>query len=450
MKYFLLSFAFILINLISFAQFENFDLSKYKLPDMKRHQLDFNFQSQGYNSSSFSIKEFGNSLDTFQNRINNFRGESRFDYSFYRNSSRAQIKANAYSTVIYNRINNHGSGIRNENNSDFNSKLHVNYDVKFFSVKSNWFFAANPEVYLSYSKEKDFLSDEKENETYFRGTANLGVGKGRIEQVQDFRHAILLLQELTKRGVTKRNFSEEEIIELSSLISDIKNKRFFDSRKRKEAELIAIDSFFVNKGVVNDEEGITYFVGLEDIWRFGALQKRESGNQLAFLISPGYYLRGRTPHDDNYILEYYGVGFDFKYLVRKPLSIKWQINYDFGLDYEYTDVLKEEGTYTSIKKHFTNVFATGSLGLYPNTRTSFFLIGSARFQNGSDDKLFNDENFAVRFQLSNSAYYYISERFRVGYSISYLFDTVGIFNNDIVNSNYHRFNYNLNLNYAIF
>ena len=449
MKYFLLLSAFILLNFMSFAQFEDFDLSKYKLPDIKRHQLDFNFQSQGQNSSSFSIYEYGNSLDTFQNRMNNFQGESQLNYSFYKNSSRVQIKGNAYNSVFYSRINKHGSGISSENNSDFNSKLYVNYDVKFFSVKGNWFFAANPEVYLSYLKEKDFLSDLKEKETNFRGTANLGVGKGRIEQVQDFRHAILLLQELTKRGVTKRNLLEEEIIELSSLISDIKNKRFFDSRKRKEIELIAIDSFLVNKGVVDDGESITYFVGLEDIWRFGALQVRESGNQLAFLISPEYHLRG-TLHDDNYTLEYYGVGFDLKYLVRKPLSIKWQTNYDFGLDYEYTDVLKEEGMYTSVKKHFTNVFATGRLGFFPNTRTSFFLFGSTRFQNGSDDKLFNDEKFAVRFQLSNSAYYYISERFRVGYSIWYHFDTVGILNNNIVNSNYHLFYYDLNLNYAIF
>lgn len=449
MKCFLLLSAFILLSFMSFAQFEDFDLSKYKLPDIKRHQLDFSFQSQGESSSSFSLYEYGNSLDTFQNRLNDFQGGSQLNYSFYRNSSRIQMKANAYNSVTYRKINKHGSENRSENNSDFSSTLFVNYGLKLFSVKSNWFFTTNPEVYLSYLEEKDFLFHEKEKETNFKGTANVGVGKGRIEQVQDFRHAILLFQELTKRGVTKRNLSEDEIIELSSLISDIKNKRFFDSRKRKEVELIAIDSFLVNKGVVNDDESITYFVGLEDIWRFGALQIRESGNQLAFLIYPEYKISGSLP-DDNYTLEYYRVGFDLKYLVRKPLSIKWQTNYDFGLYYRYTDILRERGMWTSLNKHSTNIFATGGLGFFPNTRTSLYLFGSTRFQNGSDDKLFNDEKFAIRFQLSNSAYYYISERFRVGYSIWYLFDTVGIFNNDIVNSNYHRFNYSFNLNYAIF
>ncbi len=83
MKYFLLSFAFILINLISFAQFEDFDLSKYKLPDIKRHQLDFEFEhNNGYSSNHLKndnneIKyNFDESLDATYSYLFNSR---RFD-----------------------------------------------------------------------------------------------------------------------------------------------------------------------------------------------------------------------------------------------------------------------------------------------------------------------------------------------------------------------------------
>ncbi|MBK6283081.1 MAG: hypothetical protein IPF54_10840 [Draconibacterium sp.] len=78
------------------------------------------------------------------------------------------------------------------------------------------------------------------------------------------------------------------MVEFSTLISQLKNKRFFDSRKQKEAELVALDSFLVNKGIV-DEKSIKYFTGLEDIWVFGGLQIRESGKQVLFSITWLYF-----------------------------------------------------------------------------------------------------------------------------------------------------------------
>lgn len=52
MKRYLLLLSFSFASILSSSQTDKFDLSKYKLPDIKRQQLDFFFQSSGQNSSS--------------------------------------------------------------------------------------------------------------------------------------------------------------------------------------------------------------------------------------------------------------------------------------------------------------------------------------------------------------------------------------------------------------
>ena len=42
------------VSLAGSSQDKNFDLSKYKFPDYKRHQLEFNFNSSGNSNSYFA------------------------------------------------------------------------------------------------------------------------------------------------------------------------------------------------------------------------------------------------------------------------------------------------------------------------------------------------------------------------------------------------------------
>lgn len=450
MKYFLLPFAFILTNLMSFAQFENFDLSKYKLPDIKRHQLDFNFQSQGQNSSTFAIYDSGTEIDTFENNQNEFYGRGNMNYSFYRNSNKVQISVKAHTSIRYDRVERFyrfGDGITDNDNSYFGSGFDIQYNIKYF-LKNNWFLTTSPVFDISYSEDNNLIENSEWKRSERGGSLLVGGGKGRIEHVEDFRHAILILQKLDKKGIIKRNLSEEEIVELSTLISELKNRRFFDYRKQKEIELTTIDSFLVSNNIINDENSISYFVVLQEMWSYGGRQFRESGNQFTFFVKPRYDFN-MYGNDEEYIREQFSTDYSAIFISMNPVSFKWQTNYEFGVLHSHTKFLLPVNS-TPEKEYFSRAFVSGLAGFYPNTRTNFDFQGIMSLMHNSYNEAFDNEAYSFQLQLSTSGYYYISERMRLGYNISYQNNKSGILNRDRKNSKQHSFNYYLNLNYAIF
>ncbi|HYQ56981.1 MAG TPA: hypothetical protein VEP89_06500 [Draconibacterium sp.] len=255
---------------------------------------------------------------------------------------------------------------------------------------------------------------------------------------------------MEKRGLAKRQLSETEVQTLSALIALLKNKRVFDSRKRKQKDLESIHEFLSEEGVIDDVMDMNYFVGLEDIWVFGALQNRESGKQLQLTFTPGYTIDKGTSNSDNSKLEYVQIISSVKYRIRKPVSIKWQTNYDFGIVHQYTDKLTEENYSLGASKHYSYVYTNAEIGFFPNTRTHLSLGGTLNFSNSSDDSFFDDEAYSSRLILSSSAYYYISEKLRLQGSMILNKDTNGMFNDEVKNSKYNNIRYNLTLNYAIF
>lgn len=441
--------AFLFFSYFSFAQYENFDLSKYKLPEIKRHQLDFDFNTNGsfQNSTYYYDNDMGEKSEREDNRV---FGGGEFGYSFYQNTDKFQIVGSAQSYLNYSKNKNKNYYSVDTEKSDLTSNISASYDFKYFMGEKQWFLTAVPYSYVGYYKRKDFENDTESISKRFSGDLGIGAGIGRIERVQDYRHGILLLQELEKRGVAKRELSEAEVQTFSALISELKNKRVLDSRKRKQKDLETIHEFLSEEGIVDDVMDMNYFVGLEDIWVFGALQTRESGKQLQLTFTPGYTINRGTNDVDDSKLEYVQITSSVKYGIRKPVSIKWQTNYNFGVEYHYTDKLTEENYSLGASKHYSFVFTNAEIGFYPNTRTRFSLQGTFNISNSSNDSLFNDERYSSRFVLNSSAYYYISERLRLQGSLILIADRNGIFNDEVKNSKNNNINYNLTLNYAIF
>lgn len=449
MKHVFLLFNFALLSLVSFSQVENFDLSKYKLPDIKRQQLDFYLNSQGRNTSSFYLFEDENFSDTIKNKYNNFIGSYNLGYSYYRNSKRVQSTINALMNGDYNKTKQNATNYYAIDYSYLKNNLSCNYDLKYFLTPTNWFVTAAPNYMLNYSNNNNNENDTESKNLMTEVYLKMGGGKGRIEQVQDFRHAILLIEELDKRGVSQRNITETEMIELSTLISHLKNKRFFDYRKQKEAELIVLDSFFVDKGII-EEKSIQYFTGLEDIWTYGGLQIRESGKQTLLSITPGYSFDKNYEDSENNINENMLMHYNLSFVSKNPISIKWQTNYEFGITHIYMKRLQQRNDNLSEKSYDSRAFVGGQVGFYPNTRTYFDLSGNLNLMNRSDDKVFDNEKYAAALQIVTSGYYYISEKLRIGYSVRHETSKYGIFNNEVENTFNKTFYYNINLNYAIF
>jgi hypothetical protein len=87
----------------------------------------------------------------------------------------------------------------------------------------------------------------------------LGIGYGRIENVQDARQAIYIANALSKNGVLTRNLSNSEMFELSQIISTVKNKRFLDSRLRLIEEITTVTSSITRKNK-QTENGQHFFI----------------------------------------------------------------------------------------------------------------------------------------------------------------------------------------------
>ncbi len=447
MKRYLLLFSLLLASLVSGSQTVKYDLSKYKLPDIKRHQMDLNVNSQGRNLSSQYYYEYENQTDTFKRRENTFRGVGNLSYSFYRNSEKIQSDINSILYGYYSKADYNNPSFGNDQ-TDFNSFLYFKYDVKYFLTPANWFINVVPKIETSYNHYNQYTSGSEYENLNASPAIGIGGGKGRIEQVQDLRHAILLVEEFQKRGVSKGVLTEQEILEFASLISELKNQRFFDARKQKEKELVALDSFLVEKGIVEDKN-ILYYAGLEDIWSYGGLQTRESGKQLFFSVTPDYnYLKNLYTTENN-ISEDWSLFYNLAYISKKPLSVKWQTDYYLGIIHRSTYRLRQQYEGIPEQSFFSEIYLNSQIGYYPNTRTNFNVSGKLNLANNSEEKILDEENYGLRFIFSTSGYYYISEKLRLGYSIQY--DILkGVFSSETQN-NYEKYlNYNINLNYAIF
>ena len=67
----------IFLSFTGFSQDKNFDLSKYKFPDYKRHELELNFNSSGRSESYYSvipptINNSGTNYDSSNSKFNSY------------------------------------------------------------------------------------------------------------------------------------------------------------------------------------------------------------------------------------------------------------------------------------------------------------------------------------------------------------------------------------------
>ena len=162
------------------------------------------------------------------------------------------------------------------------------------------------------------------------------MGKGRIEPVQDARQAIYLFDELSKIQRSSPDKSEEQIIEFAKLISQLKNKRFFDARLRRIAELERLDSFLISNKYISKQDA-KYFTTLSDLWAYGDRPSRNSGTRFSGTIRPGYYFYNYSkkegePYVDagkfNINALLLDGGFEFNH--EKPINLFWQNSINFN------------------------------------------------------------------------------------------------------------------------
>lgn len=443
---------FVLSAKTTFAQDTTFKLSDYKNPIYFYQTLDLNFRLSG---SSDGIRN-NNTSDNYLTNRYSFNSNTEARYNSYSNSIKSQSEFGATLYGIIGTGTNHETyklvdNERIDNSSSTNENLNI-YGMKRFYNEKQYFFEMNGSAYTSYSgimsKSKNYQADTVTASTITKqksfGTSVNGqflIGKGRIEQVQDARLALYMLEDIKHLNRDKRSASDEEVLELAKLITSLKYKRFFDDRLKKIAEITAIDSFMQKTGLVSIPDA-AYFTSLNDNWDYSNNTERESGYRLYFGVEGQYRFNNNRSHRETTLAfdsilngkyntnqaEIYGVA---GLVYEKPINLRWQqsayLKASAGCKYllaensltGYSDTQSYNGSIPSMR-----LTAGYSYGFYPNSRTS---LTAGWFLSSTYDKLFsgaskkNKENSKNSFNAYTGpglhAYFYISEKLRL--SINY-------------------------------
>ncbi len=421
----------LICSFVLHGQFSDFDLSQYKLPDIRQNRLDATFNLLNDMSSSLSQERW----DTTRSKHNNLAGFISFGYYYFRNTEKYQGKL-IVNTFLNPTLNKYLSDNQDNKNTDTEINFVISSINRFYNERF-LFFEISPS-FSFYSDRSGFLhknSSTAENTDRLSATrvsAPVSAGYGRIEPMEDLRLAIYILEELQKAGRISIIPSEDVIIDMAREISKIKRKRFFDTRQRKIEELHVIDSFLIANNIISQND-ITYFAVLNDNWDYSSGPARETG----FSVNTGigndifihrtkekYTIDNTAVQDSKFYSNTYEVGGFINIKYAKPLNLYWQtgagINTSYGMKFTRNPLEKED----VLLNYETNIFRTsinGMLQYLPDSRTSVGLDLTGNYQHSYNIRTLTDldpDGFRMRSNIlsidaSFDMYYYISPRFRV-------------------------------------
>ena len=445
-------------------EYKDFDIGKYKTPDIVRNQMDITFDFNSYHSNSESTYTNwdsrnessiinGNISAIFSHYVNTRKKISNFaSYLSIEENSRKDKQ-----TYTYNQLPNID---RTSSFSQQNSLTLVWLEKRYFS---NLFFinySINGNISYNFNRNKteNVLedTDQKQKKFFFHISPQAGTGYGRIENVRDARHTVYIANALTKNGVLTRRLSDEEMMEMSQIISTVKNKRFLDSRQHFIEEITSLDTFFADHDLLADN-GAAYFTTLYDMWQYGDLFSRRSGYEISFAIHPSFshqkvkytpIIQEMIYQSNQYLMS---LSFDYE----KPFQLKWQHSLStevFGGIYSSSTEEKQnnfKNTETD-KNNMFSALAYYALGYYPNTRTNIQITTSQQMLKYINE----DDTNSTIFQsmLGANLFYYFSPNLRLSCDFDLVYSPRRYRGNENYYSdrNYFSSLFNIQMTYLIF
>jgi hypothetical protein len=422
MKKTLLPVILVLLTTSIRSQTADFDLSDYKLPVLKRKLLETNFNLAGSDQSSKLPSPYN-----FDRSANQYSGNFNLIYNSYLNTPSQQKVTNGQFYL--------SGSYQSEKEDDYNESNRVFYPVFNLQSENRWykgkkFLELGYDLrYSSYfSKTSSDVTTKSKYSSTLVGVP-IKAGFGRIEQIQDARHAIYILDELALQERLSSGKSREEIIAIAEHISKLKNKRFFDHRHRRIYEIESVDSF-LRSNINSLNTDARYFSTLTDIWEYGAYPLRYSGTRLSAVLQPSYaFLTNENSNDVNSSetdQQFFLGNFGVEIVHEKPLNLYWQNSVDFSFyyilmmgDIDYiSENIKSKVNYPIIQLSFNQQF-----GFYPNTRTSLLFKYGISYVNlldraDTENRVAGGKNEIIQSNAGLSFNYYISPRFRLNGSVT--------------------------------
>lgn len=451
MKQSLAMLCILCISLAVSAQDKNFDLSRYKFPDYKRHELEFNFNSSGNSHSYYAeIPQSSNrdatTFDSSNFSVNSFSNLS-YSYDYFTRVRIDHFSSSLNGQFDYSKSNNAGNNTKQSEprmNWNFNGfrRYYLTEDKVFLEGVTDFhYYCSNRNT---TSKTSTVFTDKYKSRNLTL-SAGMGIGIGRIERVNDLWQGYLILEKLRQQNSLSRELKDNDIFEFSGFVSKLKNKRFFDARLQKIAELQSLDSLLHQQNLISSSD-ISYFTTLNDYWSFPIYFDRKSGRELKFQLLPEitneYYKSNNNAPDSptraNLVSK---IQFDCS----KQLNLFWERN--AHIDVVNTTLLAKNGDVSA--SYPGNLIGTNisfGYGFFPDSRTRLKLSGN---YSGYEGLNYNGEivtkYWANNASLNFEADYFISPQLQItgNFSGSYWFSKLN-------SSHGNGTNFNLGFRYAIF
>jgi hypothetical protein len=278
---------------------------------------------------------------------------------------------------------------RTSSNAKQNNYQHVftwNRNDKFYK-KGNKYFEIGNELSneIVNLKVRDAQSNRKDKFFDIENTVVLGIGKGRIESVQDAQMALFILNDLQEQGLISSP-NAQTVNDFAKLITQLNNRRIFDNRRKRIFELTQIDSFIKEKNLAA-ETHIKHFTIINDNWALAFNPIRFSGTNLFLRLLPSAGLGYSKSNVEYFNTTIFNSKIDNKFISLSPqigverfvpINLKWQkdMGAKVSIGRYWLDRTNEEETNNSFLKNnlkqqisHATINAFYGFGFYPNNRT---------------------------------------------------------------------------------
>lgn len=402
-----------------------YDLSKYKLPEIRYRALmtEFNLAGNGGSGNLADLKTSSQS----------FRGYASAFYNSYLNSAKTQ-RNQTINLGLRGYSDDREDTLKLLDNSDYSTYIWYQIDNKRY-FRHKLFIGTSLDARYSYLHNKyyqDIMVDTIRMKSDYISYSHkmkagipLAIGIGRVEQVQDFYKAIYLYEDLLKNGRAVAGKSNEEVMELAKLISQLKYKRYYDFRIKNMQDIETLDSFLLanNFKTISDAR---YFATLVDNWNFVNYFERRSGTVFSLTAKPEFVYEfmdntdNLIDHRNELTTKTYSIygGVNFEHY--KPLNLYWQSDTWLSAQTGFTETSHDNSVdpKTSVNHPEFSLSFNQSLSYYPNTRTQMRASIFANYIKILDEKddaenILRHESENINSGLSLSVDYYISPKLRL-------------------------------------
>jgi hypothetical protein len=401
------------------AQYEDFDLSKFKLPEWKSHALSVTFS--GSNSAD-ADKDISMQADPTLEYNSNSLIYGRLTYSYNKNAKNHQ-------RLLYTSMRLNYNSSRTDRNNNYYSSYSFSPDIYLNGtnrqyLNSRAFIETDLLIDINHRYSRNIHNEVLPDTTIYKDKDDrvyipIKFGRGRIERVDDARRAIYILEALEKAERINVDIQDVDIIELATLISKLRSERVYDSRLTHTKHIEDLNTFLRSNGYIEQVDA-RYFTTLNDMWSYSYQDARYAGERISFAVRPGIYIDyERDPRHDMFERERYislDVGMEYQY--ENPISLYWQESVE-AWSYASINYLnrfrsntsqEDKADYTSFNmglvRHYT---------YYPNTRTELDLSYGACFASmiSRNGEISINDSQLIQGLAAISMVYYISPKLSI-------------------------------------